>query len=63
MHLFTAKSMWYALISAQAELLGLFTSHTDVVLATKQHVGCTVWGCRPNESGGELIATCQATVH
>ena len=54
--------MWYALISAEATLLGLFTSRTDAVLAAKQHVGCTVWGCRPNESGGELIATCELTV-
>ena len=55
--------MWYAIISAEATLLGLFTSRTDAVLAAKQHVGCTVWGCRPNESGGELIATCKANVH
>ena len=54
--------MWYAIISAQAELLGLYTSRTDAVLAAKQHVGCTIWQGRPNEAGGELVASCKATV-
>ena len=54
--------MWYAIISAEATLLGLFTSRTDAVLAAKQHVGCTVWGGKPNQAGGELIASCKPAV-
>ena len=54
--------MWYALISAQAELLGLFTSRTDAVLAAKQHLGCTVWGCRPNEACKYTVAQLRKAV-
>ena len=55
--------MWYVLISADATLLAIYTSRTDAVLAAKQHVGCAIWQGRPNAAGGELVATCKATVH
>ena len=42
--------MWYAIISAEATLLGLFTSRTDAVLG------------KPNQAGGELIASCKPAV-
>eukprot|EP01044_Picomonas_judraskeda_P023753 COSAG03_NODE_6327_length_1078_cov_1.002043_1_plen_56_part_00 len=54
--------MWYAVISADGELLGLYTSRIDGCLASKPHIGSTVWACKPNAAGGERIATCNAVV-